>query len=315
MATQHPVATLSLNPTVDIAYRVKQLVSGVMLDSTKARHDPGGNGINVARGLKRLGIEAYACTVLAGTSGAMLRFLLKDEIDHLEAIDVPGETSINSTIKQLRPPEEFKIRGIGPDLSDEMLKRVCDNFLKHSKGGFGVLTGKLPPNLPYDVYRTLAEKLYEQGTKTFIDAKSKTLAEAIQAHPYFIKPNLYEFELVCGKSLNSLEAIANEARKLQQKGVENVCVSLGADGALLVTKDNSYYGTAPKIRVRCSTGAGDSMMSGFLAATIEGKSSEDVLRLGLACGAGTTTVPGTMLFDPKSIQKYFNEQEITVLDI
>ena len=141
------------------------------------------------------------------------------------------------------------------------------------------------------------------------------LLSTLKTRPFLIKPNVYELEITSGKALPTVEAIAEQARQLQQGGVTNVCVSMGAEGAVLVNDDDSYYAPAPKIRVMCSVGAGDAMVAGLLGALVDGLPSEEVLLQGLACGSGAVTQPGTMLFDPEQLDSLKEELEVTRLGI
>ena len=309
------IVTLSLNPAVDISYCVKQLVMSDKSDADASRYDPGGNGINVSRSLKLLGVEAYTCCVLAGDSGELLRTLLNKQVDHIDALTVPGSTRINCAIHQLRPPDEFKIAGIGSELSSEHIAQISERFLELSNNGIGILTGSLPPGVDDSIYTSLGNQLHDNGAKVVIDAKSQILAESLDIEPYLIKPNQHELELLAGKTLTSVSALAERTRELQQQGVKNICVSLGNEGAIFTNKDNSYYAAAPKINALCSTGAGDSMLAGILVGLTQEKTAEEILKLGIACGSCTTTQPGTVLFEPETLSSLIEEMEVSKLDI
>lgn len=310
-----PIASLALNPAIDMSYLVPQLLAGDKSQSTNARYDPGGNGINVARVLARLNREAHVCCVLAGESGDLLHRLLNREQVEPEYVMVKGETRINCTIQQRRPPAEYKVSGIGPDLQAGDLAMITERFLELADNGFGVLTGSLPPGTPPDIYAKLAMQLRRQGAHAVVDAKNNTLLETIEAQPCLIKPNRYELEVMCGKSLPTLEAIATQARAFQRAGVDFVCVSMGEEGAILVTEDDSLFARAPRIRLRCTVGAGDAMVAGLVAGIADGKPPEDVLRLGLACGSGAVTQPGTMLFDPTTLESLQKDLPVESLGI
>jgi len=313
--TRGNIVTLCLNPALDTAFRVKQLLSTVKCQSDGSRYDPGGNAINVSRALKLLGVDAFSCCVLAGESGEMLRNLLLQQVDHLEAFEVEGSTRINCVIHQIRPPEEFKVGGVGAYVSSEDLSRISERFLELSRNGIGILTGSLPPGVDESIYTHLGEQLHDNNAKVVIDAHSNILLGALPVKPYLIKPNHHELELLAGKTLTSFSAIAERTRELQKQGVENICVSLGSEGAIFTNNENSYFCEAPKIRPACSIGAGDSMLAGVLVALTENRSAEDILRLGIACGTSTTAQPGTVLFNPDNLQSVMDEIEITRLDI
>ena len=316
MADNKPIATLALNPAIDLSYLVSELVPFRKTKARHARYDCGGNAINVSRALKRLGKEAHTCCILAGESGAMLKHLLGLEGIVPEFITVEGETRINSTIQQRRPPTEFKISGVAPEnIGSDEIATITRRFLKLAGDGYGVLTGSLPNGVPTDLYAKLSAQLSKQGAKVVIDTKDDMLISALETRPYLIKPNVYELEITSGKALPTIESIAGQARQLQRGGVANVCVSMGAEGAVFVNDEDSFYAPAPKIRVMCSVGAGDAMVAGLLDALADGRSAEEVLLQGLACGSGAVTQPGTMLFDPDQLEGLKEGLEVKRLGI
>jgi 6-phosphofructokinase 2 len=71
-----PIATLTLNPCLDVSYEFSSLVADQKVHVEHTRFDPGGNGVNVGRALKRLGLEATNCCLLAGEIGHLVERLL-----------------------------------------------------------------------------------------------------------------------------------------------------------------------------------------------------------------------------------------------
>jgi len=115
--------------------------------------------------------------------------------------------------------------------------------------------------------------------------------------------------------LPTINDIAKQARQIQQQGVTHVCVSLGDEGAVFVSPDNSYYAQALDVTVNTTVGAGDSMVAGFVAGFSLNKSDQDVLRYGIACGAGTVMHPGTELFSGHELAKFRQDVIIQTLHI
>lgn len=147
-----------------------------------------------------------------------------------------------------------------------------------------------------------------------MDAPVKLLRHAIEGKPFLIKPNLFELESLLNKPLTGIDAVAAEARRIQRKGVDYVCVSMGPDGALLVGPDNTYLATAPDVVVSATVGAGDSMVAGLTAAIARHAPAQDALRQGVACGTGTVQHPGTELFSADDIKHLAPQIEIHTLD-
>jgi 6-phosphofructokinase 2 len=313
--TPHPpIATLTLNPTLDVSYTIPDLIADQKVHATQTRSDPGGNGVNVARGLQALGMHAHACLITAGEIGVLLERLLVHRVDDQYPVQVAGETRINCTLLRQQPRTQYEIDGIGPKVTKAALDKISKAFLRFSENGIGVLTGSVPPGVPHDVYAQLARRLREQNSRAVVDAQSDLLQVALPEHPYLVKPNRYELETLCGKELPKLEDVVREAQNLQQGGVQHVCVSLGAQGALLVEADGTYYAEAPEVTVVSTVGAGDSMVAGLVFGLAQGEEPMQVLRLGVACGSATATKPGTDIFTKHDVTALLDKIEVRRLE-
>jgi len=310
-----PIGVLSLNPAVDMTYEFPKLIADQKVHAVATRFDPGGNGANVGRALKRLGTVAQNYCVVAGEIGQLLRRLIADQMDNVHYEEVAGETRINGTFIGHSPHVQYEVSGIGPEIPPSQLNELLGRFVEYSAQGFSVLTGSLQQMLPPTLYADLAVRISERGGLVVVDSHDEALSYAIEANPFLIKPNRYELETLLGCTLESIEAVATEARKLQRRGVEYVCVSLGSEGALLVGPDNCHYAAAPKAPVLSSVGAGDSMVAALVAAFARGATALEAIRLGVACAVGTVSQPGTELFATTDVDNYFDGIVVRCLDI
>lgn len=310
-----PISTLCLNPALDVTYHVPRLIAEQKARSDAARHDPGGNGINIGRAMKRLDIEAYTFCVIAGAVGRILKNKLATQLDHVVYEEVSGETRINSAIIELETRSQFQVTDAGTDIPPEQLRRVVDDFVAMANSGYGIITGSCQPNVPKSLYAELVSRINDQGGRAVVDSHGEVLKQAIAAKPFLIKPNKYELETLLHVRLRSLEAVAHSARQIQRGGVGHVCVSLSSEGALLVSPDNSYYAKALDVPVNTTVGAGDSMVAGLVAGFSLYNDSEQALKWGIACGAGTVMHPGTELFDGREIEDFRNRVKVEKLDI
>jgi 1-phosphofructokinase family hexose kinase len=313
--TTDSITTICLNPALDVSYHVGKLIPEQKSRSDTARHDPGGNGINIARAFKRMQIESHTFCVIAGSVGQILKDLLDKQLNNIYYEHVDGNTRINATIIELETRQQFQIVDSGTDIPTQQLKQITDDFVKQADNGFAIITGSTQPNVPKDLYAKLIERINDQGGKAVIDSHGEVLKHAIAAKPFLIKPNKYELETLLQVELPTVEAIAHTARQLQQGGVTNVCVSLGEGGALLTSPDNSYYAPALNVAINTTVGAGDSMVAGMVAGFQLENTAEAALRYGIACGAGTVMHPGTELFSGNELESFRQRVEIETLDI
>ena len=309
-----PVATLTLNPSLDVTYEISTLVADQKVGAQNTRYDPGGNGINVGRALKILGLVASNFCVLAGEIGVLVERLLRNQLDGLRTVQVQGETRINGTILELRPPAQYEVDGGGPRVEPELLEELLQGFINGSQGGFGVLTGSLPAGVPQEVYSILIKRLRQHESRAVVDSHGVPLELALSQQPFLIKPNRYELEMLCGHQLSDLKAVVREARRVHEKGVPYVCVSLGAKGAVLVGEKETFYAKSPEVKVNSTVGAGDSLVAGLVAGFARGEDPAESLRLAVACGSGTVEKPGTGLFNFKDLQSLLDSIELYPLE-
>lgn len=310
-----PISTLCLNPALDVTYHVPKLIPEQKSRSDAARHDPGGNGINIGRAMKRLDIEAHTFCVIAGAVGQILKNLLEPQLNHVIYEEVAGETRINTAVIEAETRTQYQITDSGTDIPEQQIKKLVADFLQVADAGYGIITGSCQPNVPKSLYAELVSRINEQGGRAVVDSHGEVLKQAIAAKPFLIKPNKYELETLLHVRLHSLEAVAHSARQIQRGGVRHVCVSLSAEGALLVSPDNSYYAKALDVPVNTTVGAGDSMVAGLVAGFSLYDDPQQALKWGIACGAGTVMHPGTELFDGKEIEDFRNRVKVEKLDI
>ena len=310
-----PIATLTLNPAIDVSYEIPRLVPDQKSHATATRTDPGGNGINVGRALRVMGVPAANFCIMAGNAGTLLETLLVDQIDHVDCERVEGETRINATVLEAASESQYEVTGIGPFVPAVVLSKVLGRFLDRVEGGFGILSGSVPPGVPSDIYGEMVRRVRECGGLAVVDAHGALLRESLALRPFLIKPNRYELSLLLGKEVPRIEDVAEEARLLVRQGIGYVCVSLGAEGALLAGPEGTFHAKAPPIVVKCTVGAGDSMVAGLIAAFSRGESAAEALRLAVACGSGTAAQPGTAIFTAGQLQELLARTEVSALDI
>ena len=310
------IAVLALNPAVDISYEIQQLVVDRKVRADRTRYYPGGNGINVARSLGELDTPFQCCSVVGGESGDLLMRLLGDCMGQGHSIfRVDGETRVNATLLQKFPRGQYEVDSAGPEIPPDVLEELTGCFLTACGTGFGVLTGSIPPGVPEDYVGRMAQQIREQGGRAVVDAYGPVLSAALQAQPDLLRLNRYVLEMMSKQRLETVEAVATRARELQRGGVGSVCISLGADGAILVDEGNSLHCSAPRIHVQSTVGCGDALLAGLLTAAVRGEDAQAMLRLGVLCGSATATYPGTELFKREDFESLSGRLELTVLDI
>lgn len=310
-----PIVSLSLNPAIDLTYEIDNLTHDQKTRAKTSFFEPGGTGVNVGKALENLNANCHTCCITAGKIGHVFEQLLADHLNYFSVISAQGETRINTTIIQSHPHRQFEINQAGPYLSPLQTESTIQRFLSLCQHGFGVLTGSLPPSTPESLYSEIIDRLKQQGAKAIIDAPVSTLKKTLSSQPFLIKPNVYELEMLTQKTLRTTQEVALQARKLVNQGIDNVCVSLGEQGGLLSTSENTYFCQSPKIQVKSTVGAGDSMLAGLAYSYSQNLQPNQALQFAVACGAGTAKQPGTQLFNPLELEDLINLISIQTLDL
>ena len=226
-----------------------------------------------------------------------------------------GETRLNATLLQKSPPAQYEVDSRGPEIPPSLLEDLSARFLSDCGSGIAILSGSVPPGVPEDHYRKLAERVKAQGGRAVIDAHGPVLQEALEAKPYLVRLNRYVMEMSIKRRLDNIQQVALAAREVQQRGVDYVCISLASEGAILSGPRNSYHCPAPRVRVHSTVGCGDATMAGLVAALYRDGGPEDMLRFGVICGSATASHQGTELFTRAEVEQSSYDLEVTKLDV
>ncbi len=282
------IYTLTCNPALDYLMEVDDLRLGETNRSGQDTFRFGGKGVNVSAVLSRLGEATTALGFIAGFTGdAFSRAVCVAGVPADFIRLKKGHTRVNV---KLKGQMETEINAAGPVIPAEALTELYGKLSALTVGDTLVLAGSVPPSLPQELYGQIMALLSGRGVRFVVDATGEQLLCTLRYKPFLIKPNRRELEGLVGRPLPDDTALINAARELQGMGAENVLISLGGDGALLVDASGRVR-RAPAIRVDVTdtVGAGDSMVAGFLAGYPQG--SDYALRLGNAAGAATAASP------------------------
>lgn len=284
------IYTVTLNPALDYVVKVPDFKPGAVNRTAEEAIYPGGKGINVSVILSRLGAKNTALGFAAGFTGA--------EIERLAAKYGCGcdfvwvQNGLSRICVKVLSGEETELNGQGPAIAPKELSALFDKLAAVRDGDMVVLAGSIPAALPADIYEQMLERLSDKAVTLAVDTTGKALKRTLPYRPFLIKPNLQELGALFNATPRGDEEIVGLAERLVQLGAQNVLVSLGGDGALLVTKaGEAYRALPPKGTVVYTVGAGDSMVAGFLKGYAESGSCKDALALAVAAGSATAYSP------------------------
>jgi 6-phosphofructokinase 2 len=259
-------------------------------------YESGGGGINVARAIKKLGGEATAIYLAGGYTGKMFTKLLTKEAIHSVITEIKDNTRENLIVLELASNQQYRFGMPGPTISDDEWQNCLLQIENIETAAYIVVSGSLPKGLPPDIITRIAKIAKEKNAKLIVDTSRDTLKQAVEAGVYLVKPNIGELASLLGKEEMNIEWVDKAAREVIRKWkCEVVVVSMGAAGAMLVTKEIVMHTMPPAVKIKSTVGAGDSMVAGMALSLSQNKTIEEAARYGVACGTAATMNAGTEL--------------------
>ncbi|TDD99869.1 1-phosphofructokinase family hexose kinase [Flavobacterium cellulosilyticum] len=301
----YDIISLTVNPAIDKSTHLRGLVPEQKLRCSTPRYDAGGGGINVSKAIARLGGSSLAVFTSGGYTGKMLEDLLKKETIDSKVIPVESMTRESFIAVDDNTNSQYRFGFTGGELTEKECEEILDS-IRNATTKYLVVSGSLNEGLSGDFYQKIAQIAKETKTKLIVDTSGEPLKNVIKTGAFLIKPNVGELAKLVGVDHLQLEQVNHAAKQIiADGGAEIVVVSLGPQGAVMVTKDSYDYVPAPNVAKKSTVGAGDSMVGGMVWALSQNKSIKDVLRWGVACGSAATMNEGTQLFKKEDAIRLF----------
>ena len=310
-----PIVTLTINPTIDLATSVAEVSPEHKLRCEPERRDPGGGGLNVARVIRELGGESLALYPRGGPTGELLEQLLEQKGLRRWAIPISGHTRENFTVTEKKSGREFRFVMPGPSLIEAEWQLCLDTLSTVAADAeYIVASGSLAPGIPVDFYARVARVARKQNARLVLDTNGEPLRAALEEGVFLAKPNRKEFRDMMGAQVDEPAAMAAAARAFLDKGrAELLVVSMGADGALLTTRQGQHRATPPPVETHSSVGAGDSFVGGMTLGLARGLPPEEAFRWGIASGTAALLSLGTGLCRRENVERLFHQVQPTRL--
>lgn len=303
-----PILTLTMNPAVDLSASTDRVEPERKLRCDRPRRDPGGGGINVARVLRRFGAPASALYPAGGRTGALLHELLVAEGIGSTPIRIAADTRENVTVTEAVSGDQYRFVLPGPELRPEEWQACLAHLRAVVEGSLLVASGSLPPGLPATFYREAARTAAERNARLVLDSSGEALAGALEAGVFMVKPNLRELSDLLGRKLEGqAEWLAGAASLVDSGSAEVVALSLGASGAMLVSREVRLYAPAVLVTPVSAVGAGDSFVAGMVWQLAAGADLRRAFAYGVAAGTAALLTPGTELCRPEDVERIYPE--------
>lgn len=300
------IATLTMNPTIDVAYEVERVFHTRKMRTCSERYSPGGGGINVARVFVRLGGNARCYYLSGGATGPAFDGLV--DLHQLVRVRIPisEPTRLATAVYDRHSGKEYRLVPPGPTVSPEEWQECLDR-LAEAECDYLVASGSLPPGVPADFFARLARGMRQRGIGMVLDTSGAALREGLAAGGILlVKPSLGEFRQLVGRELESVDEVMQAASEIVGQGrAELVAVTMGHRGAVLARRQGALHLPAIDIEAKSAVGAGDTFLAAMVHALARDWDPVEAFRYGIAAGSAAVLTPGTDLAYPADIERLF----------
>lgn len=309
------VATITLNTAYDLVGRLSRIELGEVNTVETLGLFPAGKGINVAKVLKDLSIDVAVGGFLGEDNVGDFEQMFKKQGLQDKFHRVAGKTRINVKITETEA-DVTDLNFLGYEISPQAWQQFAADSLAYCLDyDIVAVCGSLPRGVTPELFAEWLNQLHQEGVKVVLDTSNAALNAGLKAHPWLVKPNHRELEAWIGHSLHSEEEIINAAQQLKAQGIENVIISMGAEGSLWINNEGVIKAQPPKCENVVSTvGAGDSMVAGLIYGIEKGLSKPETLAFASAVSAFAVSQSNVGVSDPTLLDPILNQVKITEIE-
>jgi 1-phosphofructokinase/tagatose 6-phosphate kinase len=316
------IITVTLNAAIDKTLAVPSFRLGRRHRAVEQTSMSGGKGVNVARALRALGRPVIATGFAGGHTGARIVEQLTGEAILSDFARIREESRMSTAVVDPASGEQTEINEHGPTVSEAELALFVDKLLYLAQGAvLCVFSGSLPRGVDADLYANLIGELGRLGVTTILDCEGEPLRRGVRAQPHLIAPNEREAEELVGHEFADESDRRAAMADMVELGARAAIMTL-ADGCLALHPDEAdpaqplrlYRALLDPLDPVSSVGSGDAFLAGYVAATYDGRPTEEPLRFGVACGAESTQHFGAGVLDAREAERLADAVDVQVLD-
>lgn len=299
------IITLTVNPAIDKSTTVSGIKPNNKLRCSHPVYEAGGGGINISRVLLELGGTSLCMYMAGGPTGSLLNEMLVDFGIPQLVVPIEGWVRENFAVTDTANKEQYRFGMPGPTVKEQEWKKTLEQLeTLLTEGDILVASGSLCPGMPIDFFARVSKIARDKNVKYILDTSGEALLKGARAGVYLLKPNLGELATLCGvETISFLELESIAQTFLKNNPCEVLVVSLGPQGAVMLTAQSVDYISAPIVYQKSTIGAGDSMVAGMVHALAQGKSLSEMVKYGVACGTAATMTDGTQLCKRKDVEE------------
>jgi 1-phosphofructokinase family hexose kinase len=277
---------VGLHPAIDRTLEIGRFTAGGMIRGRVVMVEAAGKGANLVHSLSNFGRRVVATGFLSRQDEAFFLSSFRADRVKAEFVAVASPTRENITIieRDFRRDTHLVAGELRVGRADvSRLRRILAGEVV--AGAWAVFSGSRPAGLRLSDYTRLLSLCRERGAKLCVDASGPMLRAALKARPWIVKPNLDELSELAGRRLSRTGEVLRAAEPLTE-WCEHVLVSLGRNGALLVSRQGAWRAReSRRVSAVHTVGCGDALLAGFLSACACGQTLPEATRFAVACGS------------------------------
>jgi 1-phosphofructokinase family hexose kinase len=313
------IITVTLNAAIDKSLSVPNFQLGRRHRTVEQRTVAGGKGVNIARTLKTLGQPVIATGFAGGTTGTHIVEQLTEESILNDFVRIRDESRTNTSVLDPTTGEQTEINERGPEVSEQEVELFRDKLTYLARGAaIVVFAGSLPRGVDPDLYASLIRDLERIDVLTVLDTDGEPLRQGVRAEPDLVSPNVLEAEELVGHEFAGEDERALVVSEIAALGAREAIMTL-PDGCLsLLRVDGQPQLKRARIEHRetiARRGSGDAFLAGYLTARYKGRTPDQCLRYGVACGAESTGRLGAGLIDPREAKRLMGDVELSAVEL
>ena len=309
------ILTVTLNAAVDRTLVVPSLSIGHRHRASESVTLAGGKGINVARGLRTLGVPVLASGFAGGRNGDAIRDGLSEAAIPFDFVEIEGYSRTSTAIIDPMAGTQTEINEYGPEVSPAEVRefsRRLEHLMEYATAV--VFAGSLPPNLDESFFVGLVQRSRERGLYTVVDSTPSVLRAVLKANPSLVSPNQHEAESVVGFDFIEGGDFIRGLSRLVELGASGACITSPSGHSYLTTEDGIISARAPKVEALSTIGSGDAYLAGLLAGLLHRSLAPvDAVRLAAGCAGANAETLGAGVFDARRAEELAESVQIDFL--
>jgi 1-phosphofructokinase/tagatose 6-phosphate kinase len=309
------ILTITLNAAVDRTLVVPSLYLGHRHRASESVTLAGGKGINVARGLRTLGVPVLATGFAGGRNGDAIRDGLSEAGIPFDLVEIEQHSRTSTAIIDPMAGTQTEINEYGPEVSSadaREFSRRLEHLMEYATAV--IFAGSLPPNLDEGFLVSLVQHSRDRGLYTVVDSTPSVLRATLKAGPSLVSPNQHEAESVVGFDFIEEDDFPRGLSRLVELGALDGCITSREGHSYLTADADIISARAPKVKALSTIGSGDAYLAGLLAGLLHRNLAPvDSVRLAAGCAAANAETLGAGVFEARRAEELAESVQIDVL--